>query len=50
MDTSAIEVNESHDSDEFDDVLNTLDKGFKQREGKNKKKNAFRSVGHYDPI
>ena len=50
MDTSAIEVNQSHDYDEFDDVLNTLDKGFKQREGKNKKKNAFRSVGHYDPV
>lgn len=49
MDTSAIEVNQSQDYDEFDDVLNTLDKGFKQREGK-KKKNAFRSVGHYDPI
>lgn len=30
-DTSAIDMNQSHDYDEFDDILNTLDKGFKQR-------------------
>ena len=40
MDTSAIEVNQSHDFDEFDDVLNSLTKNFKQREGK-KSKAAF---------
>ena len=42
-DTSAIEANNSQDYEEFDDVLNTLDKGFKQREVKNKKKQGHRN-------
>lgn len=37
MDTSAIEANQSQDYDEFDDVLNSLTKGFRQREHKKSK-------------
>lgn len=47
-DTSAIEANQSQDYDEFDDVLNTLDKGFKQREVK--KKNGVRHKAHNDSL
>lgn len=47
-DTSAIEVNQSQDYDEFDDVLNTLDKGFKQREVK--RKNGFKDIRQKDSI
>lgn len=34
VDTSAIELNQSHDYDEFDDILNSLNKGFMQRKTK----------------
>jgi hypothetical protein len=37
--TSAIDCNQSQDFDEFDDILNTLDKGFKQRKTNHANKN-----------
>ena len=37
VDTSAIELNQSHDYDEFDDILNSLNKGFRQRKTKKSK-------------
>lgn len=48
MDTSAIEANQSCDYDEFDDVLNTLDRGFKQRK-ENGKMKMYRSNGNPIP-